>query len=479
MALACRRRGAIALVFLGALALCWNVILTTHYLSSALPGRNIDGGGILPPQAIVGLEDAQSGKIDTVTPNLANATSGNTSVHKVDNQDGGKVHLVANGYFPRTIDMEGVANPQPLTPGSNKTRRIYIDRHTLQTWKHIEGDKNYPTVQESPPQEECIPMSSWHTYSYPSCNVIHEVDLHRKALSDAFNYVASGGYNDVFRIRNRKKSPTELNAYPDLAMKKLSPGKKHKSGIPQRREYSHDNYDIVRRDALILALTNSSQVLPLYGYCGFAVVVPFADGGTLASVLSKEWSREDRGWKGISSTERLKYAIDASKGLAAIHDINVVHADLTVKQYLVWNGRLQLGDFNQGILLSRNSSAPDSACTFQMTKNYGTTRAPEEYSHKPQTSAVDVWSLGSVLYHILTGKKVWGNNYKKQEAQGAVVKGMLPEIDKSILNSSDPVDKLLKDAFGMCSIYEPSQRATAREVATYLEKGWIELGLRM
>jgi len=472
---ACRRRNAFipSVLLFVVLPLYWNASMT-----SRLPSE-----GMLPTLVREVDDDAKSGKVLIDPPRLANTIAADENMHQVDAQSG-KVLMepprLANtigGYFPRTINMDGGTNPHPVASDDNGKRRIHIDRQMLYAWKHIEDDGNYPTIQDSPLQEECIPMASWQTDSYPNCNVIHELDLHAKARSEAFYYVASGGYNDVFRLIDERFSPTALNADPDLALKILSPGQKHRAGIPEKKAYSSYNYDVVRRDALVLErLTKSSFVLPLHGYCGFAVIVPYADGGTLASALAKEWSRGDKGWGKKTSTARLKYAMDAAIGLADIHEIDVVHADLTIKQYMVRNGTLQLGDFNQGILLRRNSTAPDSACSFQMTKNYGTTRAPEEYSHKPQTSAVDVFSLGSILYHILTGRKVW-SKYKKNKAQNAVIKGMLPKIDQSILNSSDPVDKLLKEALDMCYIYEPSKRATAREVATFLHKSWKELSI--
>jgi len=171
--------------------------------------------------------------------------------------------------------------------------------------------------------------------------------------------------------------------------------------------------------------------------------------------------------------------VDAAKGLAAIHgdDIpSIVHGDLTSKQYMFVNGMLQLGDFNQAILIKRNSTSPDTACTFhRIDPDYGVFRSPEEYSHKPQTTAVDVWALGSIIYHALTGKQVWKDQYKKRDAEKAMIRGELPLIDDVIVNSSDPVDQALLKAFYMCYTYDPQKRPSAKEVASYLEERWLEL----
>ena len=173
--------------------------------------------------------------------------------------------------------------------------------------------------------------------------------------------------------------------------------------------------------------------------------------------------------------------------------MGVVHADLTIRQYLVYDDddndssgrkRLQLGDFNQGIILQMNTTTSSSsnsnsssmnklattACTFKMTNNYGTTRAPEEYKHEYQTKAVDIWSLGSILHHILTGQKVW-SEYNKNKAQNAVMDGKLPRVSQAILKSTDPIDELLLKARDMCYVYDPGGRANAREVVLLLETG--------
>jgi serine/threonine protein kinase len=209
--------------------------------------------------------------------------------------------------------------------------------------------------------------------------------------------------------------------------------------------------------------------MDINGYCGAVIVGTFADGGTLEKLLLKR----------NASKDRLKLMVDAAKGLADIQgDVipSIVHGDLTSKQYMFVNGTLQLGDFNQAILIKRNTTSPDKACKFhRIDPDYGVFRSPEEYSHLPQTAAVDVWALGSIIYHALTGKKVWKSEFNKKDAEKAMIRGELPVIDDAIANSSDPVDQALLNAFYMCYTYNPQERPSAKEVARYLEDRWFEL----
>ena len=451
--------------------------------------------------------------------------------------------------FPRLVHLEDlpygdvvVARPHPSAERGAKKRRgvkkrgELVDERSRKTRKRIEDDVNYIDVGDrardwvrgldndpsSQGRDVCVPMSTWQTGSYPTCNLLHELDLGGKARVDGARYRGSGYFNDVFRVtdegrrRGRNRPPpsngTSAPAASFLALKVLSPGKNPKrAAIPSASRYSEVNYDIVRRDGLVLErLTSSPRVLPLHGYCGFALVVPYAPGGTLGNAIASR--KSDPGWRHASSVKagrpsygdmppeaKLHYAVDAASGLADVHDADVVHGDLNANQYLIAADAigendegptiatsLLLGDFNRGILLRRNTTAEDSAsssnggdppttaCTFVRRKNIGKDRSPEEMRSVPQTRAVDVWSLGTILYQILVGDKVW-SDYDDDAARDLVAGGRLPEINASMLNGSDPVHGILRGALDMCFTYDPSERASAREVANFLDAGLREL----
>jgi hypothetical protein len=140
---------------------------------------------------------------------------------------------------------------------------------------------------------------------------------------------------------------------------------------------------------------------------------------------------------------------------------------------------LLLGYFNHGILLRRNATAEDLASslnggnrpTIVRRRNIGTGRSPEEMRSVPQTWAVDVWQLGTILYQILLGNTVL-SNHDGDTARDLVAGGMLPQIDDTMRNSSDPVHGILRGVLDMCFVYGPSEKASARGVANSLNAGW-------
>ena len=80
-------------------------------------------------------------------------------------------------------------------------------------------------------------------------------------------------------------------------------------------------------------------------------------------------------------------------GLASVHNIDVegrpsvAHTDITPGQFIRVNGIYKLNDFNRARFL-RYSKSNHSVCPFQVAKNGGKNRAPEEYAYGQETEKV-------------------------------------------------------------------------------------------
>lgn len=62
-----------------------------------------------------------------------------------------------------------------------------------------------------------------------------------------------------------------------------------------------------------------------------------------------------------------------------------------------------------------------------------------------------------------------------KKARGWIVQGIKPKVDKRILKSKDPVDAALLHVYEICTTYKPEERASAMDVALYLESVWNDV----
>jgi hypothetical protein len=76
--------------------------------------------------------------------------------------------------------------------------------------------------------------------------------------------------------------------------------------------------------------------------------------------------------------------------------------------------------------------------------------------------------MGNVLYFVLLGQNPYSDSLS--EAKKLVRQGIPPEISHDKRISQDFVDQTMIKAIGMCMKADPKERASAREVADFLEQ---------
>ena len=94
----------------------------------------------------------------------------------------------------------------------------------------------------------------------------------------------------------------------------------------------------------------------------------------------------------------------------------------------------------------------------------------------PETEKIDVFSLGNVLYFLLTGKEPFQDEMSTPEDAIEFIKnGGRVSISEEIHSSTHPFDTTMLTALNMCFVYNPMERATAREVANLFRQAIEEL----
>jgi serine/threonine-protein kinase len=120
------------------------------------------------------------------------------------------------------------------------------------------------------------------------------------------------------------------------------------------------------------------------------LVMEFLEGQPLDRILEKG---------SIPFPKASAWAAEVACALGVAHRKGVIHGDVKPANMLITdNGRVKLMDFGMARLASRDSAA---------TPLFGTPAywCPEQIMGKPQDARSDLFSLGVVLYEMVTGKR--------------------------------------------------------------------------
>ena len=166
----------------------------------------------------------------------------------------------------------------------------------------------------------------------------------------------------------------------------------------------------------------------------------------------------------IQLRERLSLFLRACGGVAHAHRHLIIHRDLKPSNILVDSaGQPKLLDFGIAKLLDETGNATQTIERL-LTPNYA---SPEQLRGTAQTTATDVYSLGAILYKLLTGRS-------PREPEGALkaVASVTEITPPSRLNPSLPrdLDYILRKALRP----EPEERyasveAFANDIREFLE----------
>jgi eukaryotic-like serine/threonine-protein kinase len=122
-------------------------------------------------------------------------------------------------------------------------------------------------------------------------------------------------------------------------------------------------------------------------------VMTYADRGTLADRLSGG---------PLPIPVAVQYAADVARGLAVLHAVGVIHRDVNPANVLICTGRDGIGE---RVLVADLGLAKAAALGSGITLTVGTPGyvAPEQLAGTGLDRRADVYSVGMLLHHLLTG----------------------------------------------------------------------------
>ena len=150
------------------------------------------------------------------------------------------------------------------------------------------------------------------------------------------------------------------------------------------------------REARLAARLSHPNVVGVYGAGedagGPFIVMEYVEGRTLAELLG------ERGR--LPADEAVALGLQACHGLEHAHEAGLVHRDVKPQNLLLRSdGTLKIADF--GIARAAETTALTQIGTILGTAAY---LSPEQAFGEDVTSAADIYSLGAVLYELLTGR---------------------------------------------------------------------------
>ena len=168
------------------------------------------------------------------------------------------------------------------------------------------------------------------------------------------------------------------------------------------------------------------------------IVMDYADGGDMYGKIAKQKGAG----KGFPENSILDWFVQICLAIKHMHDRKILHRDLkTQNVFLTSKGEVKIGDFGISRVLQHTY---DCAQTAIGTPYY---LSPEICQEKPYNQKSDIWSLGCILYEMVTLRHAFDASSMK----GLVVKilrGTYPSIPSCYSqNLRDLIDEMLeKDA---------------------------------
>ncbi|WP_030804110.1 serine/threonine-protein kinase [Streptomyces sp. NRRL F-2799] len=186
------------------------------------------------------------------------------------------------------------------------------------------------------------------------------------------------------------------------------------------------------------------------------LVMDLIEGDSLAGALTTQ---------GTLPAERVaRVAAEAADGLAAAHRQGIVHRDIKPANLLLdAEGTLKIGDFGIARFLDDPGNALTATGQIVGTSLY---LAPERALGRPAGAASDVYSLGCVLYQLLTGRPPF-----QADSALAVLHQHLDAVPVPPRQLGADLSPAFENYLLGLLAKEPQDRPTAEEAANWFAHG--------
>jgi eukaryotic-like serine/threonine-protein kinase len=263
--------------------------------------------------------------------------------------------------------------------------------------------------------------------------------------------IGAGGMGEVYKARDPRLGR-------DVAIKVLPPS------------FSSDPDRLQRfaQEARAAAALNHPNILAIFDI-GEDKGAPYV----VSELLEGETLRDRLRSGALSTRKAIDFALQIAHGLAAAHEKGIVHRDLKPENlFITHDNRLKILDFGLAKLThpEEHSSSGD-APTIQVATDPGVVMgtvgymSPEQVRGKAADHRSDIFSFGSILYEMLSGKRAFHGD-SPADTMSAILKDDPPELSETARNISPALQRIVNH----CLEKNPGQRfQSAGDVAFNLE----------
>ena len=204
----------------------------------------------------------------------------------------------------------------------------------------------------------------------------------------------------------------------------------------------------------------------------YFIVMEYVDGKTLKSLIKKRGA--------LTLPEIIDIMLQLTSGLACAHDSYIIHRDIKPQNIMILDdGTVKITDF--GIAMALNSNELTQTNSVMGSVHY---LPPEQANGSGSTIKSDIYSLGILMYELLTGKLPFkGENaveiaIKQMKEQIPSVCKFNPDIPQSIeniilkacaKNPKNRYDSVLEMREDLLNCMNSDKRDVARIVYEYPE----------
>jgi NIMA (never in mitosis gene a)-related kinase len=245
--------------------------------------------------------------------------------------------------------------------------------------------------------------------------------------------IGEGSYSTVLKVKRIKDG--NIYALKRVKVRKLSDKEKENALNEIRILASVKDKHVISYKEAFFDEKDSS----------LGIVMEYADKGDLFQAISERKKTKDY----FTEQEIWKAFIQLLKGLKALHDFKILHRDIKSANVFLFDGGIcKLGDLNVSKVARKGLSYTQTGTPYYAS--------PEVWEEKPYDSKSDIWSLGCVIYEMITFRPPF-QAQSMEELYRKVMRGIYPKIPSRY--SED-----LSDAIKLMIQVEPGARPTCEEL---------------